>query len=1272
MFMLAVALVPIAALLPPGVVSACRRDDVKPLRRLLDKGAFDVNDVDDEGSTLLMIAAFDVRVPHVRLLLERGADPNLADHDGGNALLNAGIIASGFAHSHISLSQAEAAAAAREIGIMLIQSGARFLPLPKGVPEALMEGPKSWYAEVREVADGVREVADGMRESRPHGWNDDVNYIDPVSGCTRLHTATINGNVDIVRRLLKGGADPDVLTKRPTKRAQETIPSLANAEEGSTALMLAVPNGNAPIVELLIKAGASLDLRNRYDNTALFLAASKGNVGIVRRLLDAGAHVDRRGGGSGAGDESSTPLDYAAHAGHSEVVGLLLKAGAELEARSEPGGNTPLISALKAGTCLKGKKPRKQGEGALAQLIAAGANANARQRDGDTALLVAISTGCLHLVTMLLDAGADPNLPSAAVDGASATTQEGCTPLIAAAAYGEPEMARVLLDAGASASTRDGEGFRAIDWALAENSKPDVAAGRKATAQILRSKTPSPALAPYGPKHSRAQSSARPLVVNNAGSAMNRNLPEWMMPELPGRMLGGSIVMPADISSSGGSSSNEVNDPLLDLVDKQIRERTKELLDKDRAPTADRQLKEMRDYASAVRYMGQKAELLRMELSQVWNCHEGNSIGSTDWWANARVEGKQLPCPGVCVRTQLLSPEADPQVVREAMMAAVPSIPSHRPRNDRTTNTMSLIPEVNHEDLSDPRAVIRLLDQRLAGFTEEVQEAISSDSMMLPWLQQDQDHLQAEVERSGLHMKPIDLASGAVKRDAYLLLVSGSIISAFIQAHVFVADVELRLQPDALMRQSGALVAGEKEAAARFAFSLTERVTRLSNDLDDAKAEVERLASLLHWGKNQRRPDLGDGSRPKLAPGSSREARRAPRRAPRDDAAEGSSGWFVPVFVSVCVGLVSLVLNLILRYQNAAEAGEQPREAEGRRRGRGRRGNGQDRGRGGNGQRQGRGRGQARAAADPPAPMPAPTPTPPVAYTTVDEPDWWLALTDFHDDLDAAARQDRPDFLCPVTAEIMRAPYLLVDGHESLHTYEYNVLVNWFITEGNDSDPVRNTRIEPARRNFISDGRLGREIRSWCEEKVRKWRQELKSQASASTDRAAARTDVHVFVDHSNALIGALKAGTKLDLARLAQCVEAGREVRERVVLGSLETERNRAAWEQLGYTVTADTRPGKEHLIDDALHAQLMRTAAKRFDPARVIALVTGDGNDNEGRTTFPQCIEEALKNDWHVELHSWRRSMNRVYVAFAEQYPTHFSFHILDSSLAVVAGWA
>ena len=74
------------------------------------------------------------------------------------------------------------------------------------------------------------------------------------------------------------------------------------------------------------------------------------------------------------------------------------------------------------------------------------------------------------------------------------------------------------------------------------------------------------------------------------------------------------------------------------------------------------------------------------------------------------------------------------------------------------------------------------------------------------------------------------------------------------------------------------------------------------------------------------------------------------------------------------------------------------------------------------------------------------------------------------------------------------------------------------------------------------------------------------------------------------------------------------------------------------------------------------MRTAAKRFDPARVIALVTGDGNANEGRTSFPQCIDEALKNDWYVELHSWRRSTNQVYARYAEQYPEQFAIRYLD----------
>ena len=379
---------------------------------------------------------------------------------------------------------------------------------------------------------------------------------------------------------------------------------------------------------------------------------------------------------------------------------------------------------------------------------------------------------------------------------------------------------------------------------------------------------------------------------------------------------------------------------------------------------------------------------------------------------------------------------------------------------------------------------------------------------------------------------------------------------------------------------------------------------------------------------------------------------RSDRAPPRE--AQAAVGFSLGVMV-----LASLIIfkeRLIALFSGEARV-EEPEARHKRRRGRAR---GQ-----GRGQDQGRGRSQGQSqkrAAEPEDPTSAPQDHT-AARTPVDEPDWWLELEEFHEDLDAAAREERPDFLCPVTSEIMRVPYLLVDGHESLHTYEYNVLVSWFITERNDTDPVRNTRIDPARRNFISDGRLRREIRNWCESKAREWRQELESH-SAPAGRAVARTNVHVFVDHSNAAIGARKAGRQLqlDLAWLAQRVEAGRQVKERVVVGSHESGCCRAEWEQLGYTVAADPRRGREHFVDEALHAQLMRAAAKRFDPARVIALVTGDGNANEGRTSFPQCIDEALKNDWYVELHSWRRSTNQVYARYAEQYPEQFAIRYLD----------
>ena len=64
-------------------------------------------------------------------------------------------------------------------------------------------------------------------------------------------------------------------------------------------------------------------------------------------------------------------------------------------------------------------------------------------------------------------------------------------------------------------------------------------------------------------------------------------------------------------------------------------------------------------------------------------------------------------------------------------------------------------------------------------------------------------------------------------------------------------------------------------------------------------------------------------------------------------------------------------------------------------------------------------------------------------------------------------------------------------------------------------------------------------------------------------------------------------------------------------------------------------------------------------------MALVTGDGNRNDERTTFPECIEAALKNDWHIELYSWRQSTSGIYMEMARTYAGHLCVRYLDDEM-------
>lgn len=108
---------------------------------------------------------------------------------------------------------------------------------------------------------------------------------------------------------------------------------------------------------------------------------------------------------------------------------------------------TPLMFAAAAGDAEFGR-----------QLLARHANINARNSNGDTALLLALWNRHPAVAEMLIAAGADARLAN----------DDGRTALFAAAMHGDSAVCKLLLDRGAARGRRDREGKTALDYAKEE------------------------------------------------------------------------------------------------------------------------------------------------------------------------------------------------------------------------------------------------------------------------------------------------------------------------------------------------------------------------------------------------------------------------------------------------------------------------------------------------------------------------------------------------------------------------------------------------------------------------------------------------------------------------------------------------------------------------------------------------------------------------------------------------------------------------------------
>ena len=136
-------------------------------------------------------------------------------------------------------------------------------------------------------------------------------------------------------------------------------------------------------------------------NVDLNKAAASGDLEKVKLLIKEGAEIDSK-----ADDEReiyATPLWQAVFKKHIEIAGFLIEVGADLERKTELGGDDAGTTAVIYAANLDSAKS----ETATRMLIEAGANPNSHNRKGWTALHKVSQQGKFEVAKLLIDSGAD-------------------------------------------------------------------------------------------------------------------------------------------------------------------------------------------------------------------------------------------------------------------------------------------------------------------------------------------------------------------------------------------------------------------------------------------------------------------------------------------------------------------------------------------------------------------------------------------------------------------------------------------------------------------------------------------------------------------------------------------------------------------------------------------------------------------------------------------------------------------------------------------------
>src|SRR2546426_957231 len=169
----------------------------------------------------------------------------------------------------------------------------------------------------------------------------------------------------------------------------------ARSGDGSTALLWAAHWNALETAALLIRAGADANAANDFRMTPLSQACTNGSAAFVDLLLKAGANPNTPVA------TGVPPLMTCARSGNADAVEMLLARGADVNAK-EPAQNQAALMWAAA----------EHHPGVVGMLIEAKADLQARTKNGFTALHFAAREGDIESARQLLAAGVNIDIRS--------------------------------------------------------------------------------------------------------------------------------------------------------------------------------------------------------------------------------------------------------------------------------------------------------------------------------------------------------------------------------------------------------------------------------------------------------------------------------------------------------------------------------------------------------------------------------------------------------------------------------------------------------------------------------------------------------------------------------------------------------------------------------------------------------------------------------------------------------------------------------------------